>query len=273
MMQYDASLTYGQRFLPGTELLPTLQLPLPEKYDTDSPIVIGIASVLMNEKHLSFGRKHWHSNSHLSTRETMSDCIKHLILARRPESSAEWREKLADVSRKVEERLYISASSFEDYKNSQTLIDRLELLVQSLIAIANESKLEEESKHNEERNEFSENDEDDMDESDSDFPRNFSSSRSMKMKQKEIIRPPSNRQVSSQGCSRVFIVKGDGDSYLLYLFVVAVMLSNLCFYFSVLLLVSDYVQGKKLPSIFTFKPELVTRWLEGAKVLYEVNKP
>ena len=51
---------------------------------------------------------------------------------------------------------------------------------------------------------------------------------------------PKGLQVSSQGCSRVFIVK-------------------------VLLKVSDYVQGKNLPSIFTFKRELVMGWLEEAK--------
>lgn len=51
---------------------------------------------------------------------------------------------------------------------------------------------------------------------------------------------PKGLQVSSQGCSRVFIVK-------------------------VLLKVSDYVQGKKLPSIFTFKRELVMGWLQEAK--------
>jgi len=51
---------------------------------------------------------------------------------------------------------------------------------------------------------------------------------------------PKGLQVSSQGCSRVFIVK-------------------------VLLKVSDYVQGKRLPSIFTFQRELVMGWLEEAK--------
>ena len=49
-----------------------------------------------------------------------------------------------------------------------------------------------------------------------------------------------SRQVSSQGCSRVFIVK-------------------------VLVSVSDFVRGKILPSIFTFKRELVMHWLKTAK--------
>ena len=35
---------------------------------------------------------------------------------------------------------------------------------------------------------------------------------------------------------------------------------------SVLLRVSNYVRGKSLPSIFTFKKELVVNWLADAKV-------
>lgn len=46
-------------------------------------------------------------------------------------------------------------------------------------------------------------------------------------------------QVSSQGCSKVFIVK---------------VLQSVC----------DFVKGKSLPSIFTFKRELVVKWLQDA---------
>lgn len=49
-------------------------------------------------------------------------------------------------------------------------------------------------------------------------------------------------QVSSQGCSRVFIVK-------------------------VLLAVSEYVRGKAIPSIFACNRELVMKWLNDAKVV------
>jgi hypothetical protein len=50
-----------------------------------------------------------------------------------------------------------------------------------------------------------------------------------------------NRPVSSQGCSRVFIVK-------------------------VLLSVADCVKGKILPSIFTFQKEVVKEWLVTARI-------
>ena len=51
-------------------------------------------------------------------------------------------------------------------------------------------------------------------------------------------RDPS-RQVSSQGCSRSFIVK-------------------------VLLCIADYVKGKILPSIFTFNKDIIKGWLDAA---------
>lgn len=43
-------------------------------------------------------------------------------------------------------------------------------------------------------------------------------------------------------------------------------LSIISFISSVLLSVSNYVRGKSLPSIFTFKKDLVVNWLAGAKV-------
>ena len=43
-------------------------------------------------------------------------------------------------------------------------------------------------------------------------------------------------------------------------------LSFISFISSVLLSVSNYVRGKSLPSIFTFKKDLVVNWLAGAKV-------
>jgi len=52
--------------------------------------------------------------------------------------------------------------------------------------------------------------------------------------------PGASRQVSSQGCSRAFIIK-------------------------VLLHIGDYVKGKILPSIFTFKKEVIKEWLDVAK--------
>jgi hypothetical protein len=61
---------------------------------------------------------------------------------------------------------------------------------------------------------------------------------SKSQRDRERLKAP-QRQVSSQGCSRVFIVK-------------------------VLLSVSEFVNGKVLPSIFTFNRKLVTHWLDLA---------
>ena len=132
--------------------------------------------------------------------------------------------------------------------------------------------------------------------------------------------------VSSQGCSRVFIVKGAylltylptlnflhfhhflfhsivspqfifrrisvfqfltlvlSFSYLSFSFSLFFLLFSFSLYFhlslffycsaltSVLLKVSNYVRGKSLPSIFTFKKDLVINWLADAKVRKHGNK-
>ena len=112
--------------------------------------------------------------------------------------------------------------------------------------------------------------------------------------------------VSSQGCSRMFIVKGNvkpvyhpviPSSLIPFLFIISsyYLPTYLSIYFPaylpshlppsltlfslpslpllslysdtiVLLSVSNYVRGKSLPSIFTFKKDLVVQWLKGAKV-------
>jgi hypothetical protein len=54
-----------------------------------------------------------------------------------------------------------------------------------------------------------------------------------------IMEKDPGRQVSSQGCSRSFIIK-------------------------VLLCVADYVKGKILPSIFTFNKDIIKGWLDAA---------
>lgn len=93
-------------------------------------------------------------------------------------------------------------------------------------------------------------------------------------------------QVSSQGCSRVFIVKGtvNTDHYsalhccsppiplqhaVVYMITVSILMTYrrplLSVLSAVLHSVSEFVDGKSLPSIFTFKKELVNNWLLSAK--------
>jgi hypothetical protein len=73
-------------------------------------------------------------------------------------------------------------------------------------------------------------------------------------------------QISSQGCSRVFIVKS--KSFILYFFLVffhTFHSHKLCVI--VLLVISEFVRGKRLPSIFTFDRVILNKWLEDAKVI------
>ena len=66
----------------------------------------------------------WHSASHIRIRESIRRNISQLILQKRPNSNEEWLEKLIEVSHKVEERLYYTAPSFDDYCDIDTLLER-----------------------------------------------------------------------------------------------------------------------------------------------------
>lgn len=73
------------------------------------------------------------------------------------------------------------------------------------------------------------------------------------------------RQVSSQGCSRVFIIKGMIITYIHSFINDSKIYKFECYTILVLISLSDFVKGKCLPSIFTFKKELVNKWLVNAK--------
>jgi hypothetical protein len=168
--------------------------------------------------------------------------------------------------RRIEGRLYTVARSYEEYVDPLTLIKRLELLFKGLLTgVSNMQKainhrLGIDSQQG--NNDYAFNLENVMNSDVLPSFKNNQESERMAMESEKgkvltaaqrpnnfnyhayftgsIRHHPKGLQVSSQGCSRVFIVK-------------------------VLLKVSDYVQGKNLPSIFTFKRELVLGWLEEAK--------
>eukprot|EP01041_Mallomonas_annulata_P003549 gene3549-7064_t len=221
------------------QLLPPIQQAmLPEQCQiipTNSPVVVGVTSALMDDEQ-ELPKKSWHDlEEHKRIRDTMIQCVAHLIQQRRPNASEGWIEKLPEVARRVEERLYAKANSLEEYNDPYTLVDRLHTLVFALVA---ETTLKVQTMRQENRNEIYNDDDDNENGSD-----NYSSENSLKIKpipSKRLKRLRTGNQVSSQGCSRVFIVK-------------------------VLRKVSEFVKGKFLPNIFTFKKEVVTTWLEQAK--------
>lgn len=250
MLSFDPTISFP-RFVPGTDLLPTLQPSIiPEPIPINNPVVVAVAVALMGD--FSAMRKPWHTFDHSRTRDTMMQCISHLIQQRRPNASYDWLEKLPEVAKRVEERLYCQARSFEEYNDPHTLIDRLNNLVQLIIDEENQrisqELLENELDQGGEGETLDEEEDEEVyEEEDSDTPRATTSKLSKTKTPKRLSTSSStsvsrniSRQVSSQGCSRVFIVK-------------------------VLLRVSEFVKGKSLPSIFTFKKELVTKWLEEAK--------
>lgn len=77
------------------------------------PTVIAVCNVLMFDGPVDY--KAWHCPAeHVRTRETMEQCISHLILQRRPSASQEWIEKLPEVSKRIEKNLYFSARSIDE---------------------------------------------------------------------------------------------------------------------------------------------------------------
>ena len=77
------------------------------------PTVIAVCNVLMYDGPVDY--KSWHCPAeHVRTRETMEQCISHLILQRRPSATQEWIEKLPEVSKRIEKNLYFSARSIDE---------------------------------------------------------------------------------------------------------------------------------------------------------------
>jgi hypothetical protein len=51
-----------------------------------------------------------------------------LLQARKPNAPVEWMQKLPQMARRLEESLFRSAQSFDEYKDTQTLKKRLQAL-------------------------------------------------------------------------------------------------------------------------------------------------
>ena len=77
------------------------------------PAVVAVCNVLMFDAPTE--AKNWHLLvEHQRTRDTMEQCISHLILQRRPGAGKEWVERLSDISKKIEKNLYFAAQSIEE---------------------------------------------------------------------------------------------------------------------------------------------------------------
>ena len=87
------------------------------------PVVVAVTSSLMKDFPVQYHCE-WHSEIHSRTRETMKQCILHLISQRKANPSPEWLRILPEVCSRVEEQLYYSAIDFEEYNNPHTLLDR-----------------------------------------------------------------------------------------------------------------------------------------------------
>ena len=64
----------------------------------------------------------------------MITSIAQLLIARKPNPPAEWLQKLPQMARRLEESLFRSAASFEEYRDRLTLLRRLQALTGRLAA-------------------------------------------------------------------------------------------------------------------------------------------
>jgi len=71
--------------------------------------------------------KPWHQPSDAQFRKSMNDSIVHLLEQKKP-NAADWRAKLPQMAAKLEENLYFSANSLEEYVDVTSLKSRLQQL-------------------------------------------------------------------------------------------------------------------------------------------------
>ena len=67
-------------------------------------------------------------DQHLQTRRSMITNIARLLQSRTPNATADWMDKLPLMSRRLEDWLFRSATSFEEYRDTSTLKKRLQAL-------------------------------------------------------------------------------------------------------------------------------------------------
>lgn len=79
------------------------------------PAILCVSNFLMNDSAEENIFRTWHLGvDHQDIRDTMVDCINHLILQRRPSASSDWMSKLPLVSKQVEKKLYHYADSIDE---------------------------------------------------------------------------------------------------------------------------------------------------------------
>jgi hypothetical protein len=79
--------------------------------------------------HISSERASWHHPGHASAREEIRILITKLLRYSRPEPTLEWLNRLPQLTRTLEEKLYDEASSFQEYLDRNTLKERLQQVI------------------------------------------------------------------------------------------------------------------------------------------------
>eukprot|EP00536_Pseudo-nitzschia_multiseries_P016034 jgi/Psemu1/247266/estExt_Genewise1.C_10040019 len=74
----------------------------------------------------------WQSDQDYSERRKMIAKIVHLLKLRKPNAPQDWLKKLPQMAKRLEESLYRSAKSFDEYNDGNTLKQRLQQLAHSI---------------------------------------------------------------------------------------------------------------------------------------------
>jgi gas vesicle protein len=81
---------------------------------------------------LGSSSKKWHSEAHSEAKKEMNRQIIELLQLRRPNATPDWRQKLPQMAKRLEEALYSEANSFHEYTDRSTLKGRLQQLASSM---------------------------------------------------------------------------------------------------------------------------------------------
>jgi E1A/CREB-binding protein len=74
----------------------------------------------------------YNQEDHIQERRGMVTSIARLLQARKPNAPTEWMKKLPQMARRLEESLFRGATSFDEYRNQDTLKKRLQKLAQDM---------------------------------------------------------------------------------------------------------------------------------------------
>ncbi|KAK9829143.1 hypothetical protein WJX72_004144 [[Myrmecia] bisecta] len=126
--------------------------PAPSKVDVLAAAAIGDSQApqVQTPAHQQAGNppgwRTWHTEADVPQRQQLINHMSKLFSARKPNAAKEWDEKLPDFVRRLEEALYRTAASKEEYADMTTLEARLVNVARRMLARTNPGTAESQTK-------------------------------------------------------------------------------------------------------------------------------